>query len=457
MTISRRDWFRGLSLGAGSTLLSSVLTRLHAESAGAPAPTRFVFVVEGNGLNPDQIQPVGIERKKNAHSRNDNEGLSDIPLTDHALPEAIEPLKDFKDRLTIVQGLSGRVCGGGHSNDFGALGCYPHKRGAFDQTIDGALARALPSVFNHVGLGISDKPEHSVIYNVSASGPNQKLPVQCRPNLAYASLFGSVAEGTAREAFVAQGNLLDFMIDDIKRAERHLGTAERDKLDAYLHSYESMRDRRSRLNEIEHTLRKSAPVVNDKYRSDVETDRLDAQFDIAAASLIGGLSNVVTIASGAGNPYFSVKFNGLGIQIGKHSIGHGKGEGDRTWRDLAVTIRRFHMDLVARLARKLDAVLEGDGTMLDNTLIVYLSDAAEGHHSRCWEWPFVLLGNLGGRLRAGNRYLCYPRYGDAGHRTVRNLYNTFCHAAQAPRDDFGLIDPGLADLDQSGPLAELLA
>ena len=63
---------------------------------------------------------------------------------------------------------------------------------------------------------------------------------------------------------------------------------------------------------------KTAPRVTDKFKSEVESDRLDAQFDIAAAALIGGLTNSLTIASGVGNPYFSVKFTGLGIDIGKH-------------------------------------------------------------------------------------------------------------------------------------------
>ena len=94
--------------------------------------------------------------------------------------------------------------------------------------------------------------------------------------------------------------------------------------------------------------------------------------------------------------------------------------------------------------------------MLDNTLIVYLSDAAEGHHSRCWEWPFVLIGDLGGKLKCG-RYLSYPDYGLPGHRTFNSLYNSLLHAAGAPRDDFGMADGMLKDLDQSGPLAELMA
>ena len=92
----------------------------------------------------------------------------------------------------------------------------------------------------------------------------------------------------------------------------------------------------------------------------------------------------------------------------------------------------------------------------DNTLVVYMSDSAEGHHPRCEEWPFVLIGDLGGRLKLGNRYLRYPWYGSTGHRTINSLYTSLLHAVGEPAQTFGLPDSALLDLDQSGPLAEIM-
>ena len=457
MTIGRRDVLKGLTLGTSTTLLSPFVNRLAAEESGMAQPRRFVFVVEGNGFNPPQAQPRTIKRKKNAQSRNDVPTLEDIPLGEHELSEAMQPLNEFKDRLTVIQGLSSRICGGGHSNNFGALGVYSSKAGAYGETIDMALAKALPSTFNQVGLGISDKPEHTIIYNTSALARGKKVPTQCRPDLAFQLLFGSVAGGDAAKTFQARTNLLDFMIDDVKRLESRLNSAEREKLGQYLGAFESMRNRQSRLRESEDSLRRNLPKVTDKYSSPVETDRLEAHFDIGAAALISGLTNVLTISSGAGDPFFSVKFTGLGIDFGKHSIGHGGSYNGMTWEQMAVKIRRFHFGQIAELARRLQAVPEGDGTMLDNTVIVYLSDAAEGHHSRCWEWPVVVIGDLGGRMKTRGRYLCYPRYAEEGHRTIANFYTSFLHAAGAPRERFGLADPNLKHLDQDGPLAELMA
>lgn len=456
--ITRRSAIKGLTLGAGATLLSPVLSQLTAHAAGAAsvAKKRFVFVMEGNGLNPLQVQPTMIPRAKHPYGHTNNDVLEDIALAGHELPEAIAPLKPLQDQLTILQGMSGRICGGGHSNNFGALGCYSSKAGVFGETIDIALARAVPGIFPQIGLGISDRPEHTVIYNTSAVGPDQPAPTRCRPDLAYEELFGSVAEGAAKEKFQQRGNLLDFMADDVRRVSQRLAGEEREKLGHYLNAFESLSNRQSRLNEIGKTLREHGPVVSDKFKSEVEADRLDAMFDIGAAALICGLTNVLTLSSGCGDPYFSVRWKGLGIPLDKHSIGHGKGIDTRTAEQLTTTIRRFHMELIVRLTEKLRAVPEGDGTMLDNTVIVYLSDAAEGHHSRCWDWPMLVIGDLGGRLKTRGRFVGFPKYAATGHKTTANFFLTLLEAAGAPRKSFGIADPALKDINPTGPISELL-
>jgi hypothetical protein len=462
MFFDRRDALKTLGLSAGATLLAPLLSRVEAQAAGgkAVAPRRFVFVVESNGVRPEQLAPGGVTRKpREQRELNGPEGFVDVALKDRDLPFSLEPVSGWTDKVTIVQGLSGRINGGGHSNNFGALGCFATRgesKVILGETVDGALAKALPGVFPHVGLGISKRLENGVIYNVSASGPNKGLPTVCKPDQAYAALFGSAADGAARQEFAAKNNVLDFLKDDVKKAEKAVAGPEREQFQAYLETFETLRDRQSKLNDIKHTLREKGPVVSDKYKSEVETDRLDAMFDLGAAALVCGLTNVLTLSSAAGINDFDITFKGLGLNIDKHSIGHGKGLDGKTWADLYNVIRRYHFDLIAGLMKKLEKVPEGNGTMLDNTVIVYLSDGAEGHHSRCWEWPMVLLGDLGGKLKAG-RYVDYPGYGRKGHRTTANMYLTLLHLAGAGRDTFGQPDPNLKDLDQTGPLSELLA
>ena len=96
--------------------------------------------------------------------------------------------------------------------------------------------------------------------------------------------------------------------------------------------------------------------------------------------------------------------------------------------------------------------------MLDNTVIVYVSDNSDKHHSTATEWPMVVLGNMGGRLKSNGRYLAYPGYGKSGHHhTIGNWLTTLCHVAGAPVDHFGQPDFAIGkEKDQLGPLPELL-
>jgi hypothetical protein len=246
------------------------------------------------------------------------------------------------------------------------------------------------------------------------------------------------------------GTLLDFMVDDIRRLEARIGKAGKEKLDIYLDGFESLRKRRRRLKGVEAQVRKHALDVSDKFSSKTETDRIEAHFDIATASLIAGLTNLVTIRPDT----LSVLYTGLGADKGVHGLGHGEGENPLGHRR---NIRKFHIEQIARLATRLQATPEGDGTMLDNTLIVYFSDAGEKHHASVTQWPFVLVGNLGGRLKINGRYLQFPAYQQPGHHTIANFYMTLAHAVGMPMDSFGQLDSNLEKSVQQGPLRELFA
>ena len=466
---SRRQFLRASAATTGGLLLSPILSQIQAQAAGTRLPPRFLFVVEGNGLEPPHITPTGYKRP-NVHVGKPKvpnmQGVTELvneSLADKQLPESLQPIKPWQDRLTVINGLSGRIAGGGHSNDFGALGAYNCGSGVgssgtpSDETIDVALGKKLGGIFPHFGIGISGRKDDDVIYNSSAWGKGQPTPTICQPMTSYGALFGSIAGGNSKAEFNARTNLLDFLREDVKRLQGQVAGAEHDKLQAHLKGYEDMRNRQSRLGQIEGTLRRTAPKVTDKFKSEVESDRLDAQFDIAAAALIGGLTRSITIASGVGNPYFSIRFTGLGIDLDKHSIGHGGSFNGMNPSQLKVKIHKFHFQLIADLMKKLDAVPEGDGTMLDNTVIVYLSDAAEAHHSRCGQWPFVLIPGRNTGLKGG-QYIDFPHYMQDGHREIGNLYTTLLHAAGDKREYFGVHDAMLkGEAHGDGPLEPLFA
>ncbi len=447
----RRTVLKGLSLGAGSVVLQPFVNSLAAQAAGV-TPRRVIFFMEGNGLWPSHIQPKGLKWNGNGREGKADK-LIDLSLKDYEVNDALAALAPFKDRMTILQGLSGRVSGGGdHSKGYGGLGCFHWRQGVAAQTVDHALAESLSGIIPVVGLGIHPNPGTPVINSISAKAPKRPLALACQPELAFQTLFGSVAEGNAGKVFQARNKLLDYVRADIRRVRKELSGSETEQLDAYLDTFEAMRDRQEKCAQIKERLKANAPVI-DKFNSESETDRLEAQCDIAAAAIASGLTNVVTLdASGGMGTYFTWKR--LGIEKDGHAIGHMHPDQEETQR-LRTIIRRFHAERLVGLAKRLDAIKEGDGTALDNTLIVYTSDSGEAHHGFLKVWPVVLIGGMKG-LKPGGRFLQYPEYGKNGHRTMRNLFLALLHAVGDKRETFGNEDRELKDIDQSGPLAEIL-
>jgi hypothetical protein len=448
--INRRSMLKGMTLGSGAVALSPFLAHMHAAEKGK-MPKRFVFVVKGSGLQAQYLNPKGL--------KHGGDKLVDSTLVGKALPDSLKPLEGLKDKLTIIQGLSGKMCSTGHHSYYGALGAY--KASAVAQpvaaTIDGHLSKLFPSVFNHIGLKMGSGSQATAYPAISASGPSAQLPFQCNPELAYQTLYGSIASGgDIAKKYKRTGNVLDAISEDIKKLQRNLPAEEREKLGHYLGGFESLRDRRVALVAMQDVLKKHAPPVTDKYTSKYTTHHLEAHFDMATAALISGISNVITLHCDDLNS----SYQGLGITPKVHSVGHGSSSGDYSSQDCRNMIRSFHVQLIARMADKLKKIPEGDGTLLDNTLIVYISDNSDKHHASATEWPMFALGNLGGGLNTTKgRYLAYPRHGSANHKhTIGNWLTTICHAAGAPHDHFGQPDLALGKLAmQKGPLSELLA
>jgi hypothetical protein len=465
--IPRRTLLQRFSAGAGGLVFAPFLQRLDAQERGTyRTPKRVVFVLFGNGFHEWASVPEDI-------SLNGSD-VRELPLDSVQLPHDIEPFTPFKDRLAIVQGLRSGVVQPDHGAGFAALtgmnngvGDAQH-RNVIAESIDAAVARKLPGIFPLLNLGIDPgKPETKAILCSSAWGPGRPIATQCRPELAYESLFGSV--GAKQNDFAARKNLLDFISDDIKVLESHLTGLEKAQLQYHLEAMESLSRRDAQLAVMydKGLLAKSAPKLPSPYPVTMK-DTLAAQFDIAGSALVTGLTSVVTITS----ELCRVRGMYTGFSnVGTHALGHNNQDtqqGVPGWEILS-RVRRNIAEQTAGLLKKLQEVPEGSGTMLDNTLVVFTSDSANRQHSHGKNWPFVLLGNLGGRLRT-NRMVLYPmrefEYGRSARRaaaapaenpTINALYNTILHAVGDPREHFNLVGANKENPAHRGPLPELLA
>ena len=452
--ITRRACLRGITLGAGAVVLQPFLNALAAEAAGKVAP-RVIFLFQCNGLWPIHITPKGVPAGK-------ADTLVDLPLKDLELPDPISPLAPFKDRMAIILGLSSKQAYPNHGSGYGALGCYNARNSDANsghndplaQTVDHALAGSLSGIIPVLGLGVINRPETVFANTVSVVSRKRPLPIICQPDVAFGSLFGSVAEGNAAKAFNSRSKLLDWIQSDVRRVRAGLPAMDRDKLDAYLETFEQMRSREEKIGAIKDRLKANVPAI-DKFDSKLQTDRFEAQCAVAIAALASRLTNVAVIDAACG-PHGYKTWKELGITVDEHGIGHTH-PNDPSRDKNAVPIRKFHAARVADLAKRLAAIPEGNGTMLDNTLIVWMSDSAEEHHGQGTQWPMVLVGNLGGRLKTAGRYLQFPKYGGKGHRTMSNFYLSLLRAVGDKRDKFGDPDNDLKDIDTAGPLSEILA
>jgi len=473
MLISRREMLRTLALsaGAGAGALAPFLTHMRAHASGdaAQLPKRFVFLSRQNGLPRYGFDPAGMEARMAEQGREPFARFYTQPLADLELNASMASLAPFKDRLNLVQGLSARMLTGAHTGSYGALGAYRcgERDAPLGETVDAVLAKAFPTIFSHLGLAMDFPGRYIINPRLSASGVNEPLSYYADPMGAYKDLFGVVTGGAAIQTELdLERNLLDFVADDIRRVNRELPAAEREKLGYYLGAFESLQQRQVQIAQRAEAIRRGAPDCDNKYTSQVETDRLEAHFDMAAASLITGLSQVVTVRMDK----LDHRYTGLGLgEKSVHEIGHladdpkpGRDENftdGMGGREARAVIRTYQMQLIASLAQKLDAVPEGDGTMLDNTLIVMFSESGDNHHPSYANFPVLTLGSLGGAIRTG-QYIQYPspRSGSADQRTLGNFYSTLLHAAGQPQDGFGQPDRNLGDtINQQAPLPELLA
>lgn len=470
---SRRQLIKTMGLGIGAAALTPIVQNLKLQAAGeySKIPKRFVFVVCSNGLKSHSIQPLNLKKyiqsqggkSKNLDSFRNNKFI-DHKLNKTKLHNTMKSLEPFKDQTNIIRGLSSGICSGSHSGEYGILGSYtsPINTPPRQETFDGTLSKIFPGIFPHLGFEMANNIDTMITYpKISALGKNKNIPFYANPMMAYKDLFGTVLTGgKLKSEFDINKNILDFLVGDVKRAKKDLVYSEKEKLDHYLNGFEALRDRQAKLSGMGKILKKTAPELDDKYNSKVETHRLEAHFDMTAAALIAGLTQVVTLKT----DNLAARLSGLNLEEKTvHHIGHlsdyphqntnlKSGMNGLQAREKIVG---FHMDLIAGLASKLKAVPEGDGTMLDNTLIVYLSDAGDRHHSNFFELPFVTVGNIGKKFKTG-RYMHYPYYNLSGHRTMANFYLSILHAVGKPRDNYGDKDLKLKSMiDQDGPLSEL--
>jgi hypothetical protein len=455
-----------LRAAASTGLLAPFLREVMAQPT---TPARLVIVMECNGIYPQAFLSAGARNALGAAAIGTRRNFPQVyPATTltiqgDALSTALclDPLAaqgaslSLVNRAAVVLGLSGTIAGGGHSSGTGALSCAVDGAAA---TIDAVLAPRLKRTapFDAIRLGTSSSLT-PIAYQSCAYGPKKPAGVVVNPTLAYNTIFGSLLGGAG--AGQERSMLFDFARNDVKAALATFrgNSNERVKLERYLTSLEALRARESQLRSMSNVVQPflpPTPSTNPLLSGTGTPDSmrwLEAQFQIATASLLGGLTNVVVLASGSSG--FDVRYDSIISGIGRHDLQHGI-DNAANWNAIAAVTRK-HVELTARLARTLAATPEvgASGSMLDHTILLYLSDNGEQHHATATEWPVLLLGGNALGMRTDGRTVVFPSDGAVKNRQVSNVFNTLGHAfGDASFNTFGLEG---ASRIESGPLSEL--
>ena len=441
--IKRREMILGIPAGFGALLGTNLLSGITL-AAEKPAintvggPKRIIFFLQNHGFDPLTCIPKGLSES--------------CALDGITLEKPMQALEPYKNRMHIVTGLHGRHTSPGHSAFFGALGAYRGGTGVPPSaaTIDYALSQSLPqTILPPLCIGmesLESMKARPTLATLTASGPNQPIFMHCDPNMLYQMLFGSIAEGDIKKHYQARSDVMLEVEHMAKLKLKGLPQSESERYEKYVNGFRDLNGLREKLSKISGQLRKYAPKLDDRYsKPKFETDWHDALLEIGIAALQANLTNVLTIASGCGEYFGSWK--GLGVSDTGHGLGHIDQPGNGIW----TKIRQYNCEMLVKLMKALEAIPEGTGSMMDNTLIVYSSNNGKEQHTDGSNWPFVLLGNGGGRFKTG-------QYTHVKERPINDLYTTFLRGVGAPVDRFNL-DKNMANLTHSklGPIEELLA
>lgn len=495
-SLSRRALLRGLAGTAGGAMLLPLMSKF--TKAAPPVAPRFVFVVESNCYEPGTVlDPLTLDAINKTASKQVPVGARwwyqnynhtsplEVQGTQFANTTALGAIaaNGLANDTAVLFGLSSRVVGGGHSAEHGVLSSTRTVGGQpGGPTIETALA-TLPGVrgatpYDAVRLGASYDLGRRLAYNTCAYDTQRAAPVITDPDAAYTMLFGLVGSPAEQAEFDQRGRFIDYALEDLATSMASFtGTSsERVKLETYLATLQDGKARQNLLLGMRDTLLPFAPEspsTNPLYNENTATNnntikRFAGHLELATAALRGGLTNVAVVVSGSGG--FDMKYPSANPaannDITRHNLHHGSGS-DPTYLQTIHDITKQQMDAIVQymavpLKNTPDAA---GGSMLDHTVIVYISDNGEQHHSTASEFPVVLIGGSALGLKTGGRTIVYPGVttGGAGHRQVSNLWSTLAKLAGAAPIDVGStrVDfdnfgtEGIARV-ASGPLSELV-
>jgi hypothetical protein len=459
---NRRDFLKTSVLGAGAMALAPSFNQVFGAPAGAGTgiPKRFIFIRKSSGIRPAETALRNFSAKDKA--LDDAKNPLEADLSKHELPKWLRGLDDHKENMTILQGLSAKMSENVHYSFSSVMGCFKSSRNTLSAikrtTIDFELAKLFPSPFGHVELSFADG-RTGIVSGYSAPAPQTRNYCYADPDTARSELFKSVLNP---EAVNSDNDMLAFLQGKEGMKEVGFKGREMKRQEAQVESIDAIRERNKKLITISGSLAKFLPTldpVHDNGGENASTpEKQAAMTDVLIAAMKAGLTNVVTYTiDDLGTPVTGLPGNETD-RVGIHPLGHDEAFGGVPAWMTREQIRISHINQVKTIVEKLKATPEGNGTMFDNTMVMYFPENGETHHGIGTESPSVIMSGRNCNLDIAGRYIRLPFLGNEGHKTLGNWYTTLLNAHGNPMEHYGDLDLEMArkKLPQTGSISQLM-
>jgi hypothetical protein len=236
---------------------------------------------------------------------------------------------------------------------------------------------------------------------ISWQTPTKPLPMELNPQVVFERMFGdgSTAEERARRR-KENSSILDSLTEGLARFRVNVGGSDRRRLDEYVEDVREIERRlqiAAKASEVSTTM--ETPVgVPESF-----DEHIKLQYDLLALAFRADITRVGSLLYA--RDLTSRVYPESGVNRGFHGLSH-HGENPKSLQELA-TLNRYHISLLANFVEKLKASPDGDGTLLDHSLILYGSNMGNSNQHTHYDVPHILVGGASGKLR-GDRHLAYP-------------------------------------------------
>jgi len=408
--ISRRTVLRGTGTAIALPLLEAMVPA-RAAGAAAAAPLRIGFLYAPNGKHMPDWTPA-------------TEGSG------YEMPWILEPLAAHRDRFTVISGLAHLKAnangdgGGDHARALTTFLTGTQARKTFgadiragvsvDQLAAAHLGRQTRFPSLEIGAdsgGQSGNCDsgYSCAYsaNIAWKSETQPIPKETDPRLIFERLFSDGRPGESAEQRAARrtahASILDFVAADARRLEGRLGGADRRKLDEYL----------TAVREIERRIEKAGTALDAEALAASRPTGIPADYEshlrlLADMLVLAWRTDTTRVSTFVfANEGSNRSYAFMDVPEGHHDLSHHGN--DAAKQEKIRRINRFHVTQLAYLLDRLAEVREGEGTLLDHSMIIYGSGIGDGNRHNHDDLPVLLAGGGGGSLQPGRHLRVEPR------------------------------------------------